>query len=304
MKKILITGAKGFLGSHISKYFKNLKFETYGIGHGDLLVEECRMIGLDYWFKSDVNIKAIKEINQKFDVVIHCGGSGSVGFSMENPYEDFKKTVDGTLEVLEYIRLYNPNAHLIYPSSPAVLGECNDEPIAENYIGKPVSPYGYHKKIAEDLCQSYSEKYDIKVSIVRLFSVYGNGLRKQLLWDAYNKMILSNGEVEFWGTGMETRDFIHVDDVMDLFLKMLAIEDKFIILNGGSGVKDSVCDVVNLIKEILHSDIKIVFNNQRNLGNPIYYMADISKTKKLGWEPVVNFNQGVKEYIKWVKNQK
>ncbi|MDD5400395.1 MAG: NAD-dependent epimerase/dehydratase family protein [Sulfurimonas sp.] len=304
MKKILITGAKGFLGSHISKYFKNLKFETYGIGHGDLLVEECRMIGLDYWFKSDVNIKAIKEINEKFDVVIHCGGSGSVGFSMENPYEDFKKTVDGTLEVLEYIRLYNPNAHLIYPSSPAVLGECNDEPIAENYIGKPVSPYGYHKKIAEDLCQSYSEKYDIKVSIVRLFSVYGNGLRKQLLWDAYNKMILSNSEVEFWGTGSETRDFIHVEDVMDLFLKLLSIEDKFIILNGGSGVKHSVYDVVNLIKEILHSDIKIVFNNQRNLGNPIYYHSDISKTKKLGWEPVVNFNQGVKEYIKWVKKQK
>ena len=129
MKNILITGAKGFLGSNISKYFKSLGYKTYGIGHGDLLVEECHLIGLDYWYKSDVTIKAIKDIKQTFDLIIHCGGSGSVGFSVDHPYDDFKKTVDGTLEVLEYIRLYNPNAHFIYPSSPSVQGECKDEPI-------------------------------------------------------------------------------------------------------------------------------------------------------------------------------
>ena len=115
------------------------------------------------------------------------------------------------------MRVYNPKAQLIYPSSPAVQGEHTNTPIKEDYVGKPASPYGYHKKIVEDLCQSYSEKYSLKISVVRLFSVYGNGLKKQLLWDAYNKIRYSSKEVEFWGTGEETRDFIHIEDVLIFF---------------------------------------------------------------------------------------
>ncbi len=298
-KKILITGAKGFLGSSTAKYFKNLGYVTYGIGHGDLLVDECRNIGLDYWYKSDVSIEAIKDIGEVFDVVVHCGGSGSVGFSVENPYQDFKKTVDGTLEVLEYMRLYNPKAHLIYPSSPAVQGECLDEPIKEEYIGKPASPYGYHKKTAEDLCRSYSDKYNIQVSIIRLFSVYGKGLKKQLLWDAVNKIKSSSSSVEFWGTGQETRDFIHIEDALNLFEKVININNKFTLLNGGSGVKYTIQDVVYMIKSILGSGCNIRFNQQVNEGNPIYYWADIKKSREFNWSPDINLNDGLPEYVKW-----
>ncbi len=299
MKKILITGAKGFLGSHVSKYFKNLGYTTYGIGHGNLLVEECRMIGLDYWYKSDVTIAAMQEINQKFDLIIHCGGSGSVGFSVEDPYTDFKKTVGGTLEVLEYMRLYNPSAHLIYPSSPAIQGECPDMPIKEEYVGKPASPYGYHKKISEDLCRSYSDKYNIKVSVVRLFSIYGSGLKKQLLWDAYCKIKDAKHEVVFWGTGEETRDFIHIDDVLVLFERLIEQNEKLLVINGGSGIKHTVEEVVYLIRKFLHSDCNIKFNNQVNEGNPIYYWADIEKTQDINWYPKMDFYNGLDAYIKW-----
>jgi len=301
MKNILITGAKGFLGSNISKYFKSLGYKTYGIGHGDLLVEECRLIGLDYWCKSDVTIKAIKDIKQTFDLIIHCGGSGSVGFSVDHPYDDFKKTVDGTLEVLEYIRLYNPNAHFIYPSSPSVQGECKDEPIREGYVGKPASPYGYHKKIAEDLCRSYSDKYGIKVSIIRFFSVYGNGLKKQLLWDACNKIINAKSEVVFWGTGEETRDFIHVDDVLRIIEKVISIEKKFLIINGGSGEKHTIREVVYMIKGFMNLDCNIKFNNQANEGNPIYYWANVNELNEMGCYHNVNFNIGLEKYVEWAK---
>ena len=300
MKKILITGAKGFLGSHTAKYLKSLGYITYGIGHGDLLVDECFEIGLDYWYKSDVSIESIKDIGEVFDVIVHCGGSGSVGFSVEQPYADFKKTVDGTLEVLEYIRLYNPNAHLIYPSSPAVQGECKDEPIKEEYIGKPASPYGYHKKIAEDLCRSYSDKYNIQVSIIRLFSVYGNGLKKQLLWDATNKIKSAHNEVEFWGTGKETRDFIHIDDVVNLFEKVSRLNKKYLLINGGSGVKHTVNEVVTSIKNIVNPNVTILFNNKVNEGNPIYYWADTKKSKVLKWKNNIGFDNGLKRYIEWV----
>ena len=302
MKKMLITGAKGFLGSHTARHFKSLGYVTYGIGHGDLLVDECKEIGLDYWYKSDVSIRAIKEINESFNLIIHCGGSGSVGFSVEHPYDDFKKTVDGTLEVLEYIRLYNPKAHLIYPSSPAVQGECSDAPIKESYVGKPASPYGYHKKIAEDLCQSYSDKYDIKVSVVRLFSVYGNGLKKQLLWDACNKIMANNEEVVFWGTGNETRDFIHVNDVVKIFEALDGSTNRFLIVNGGTGEKVNIKEVVYLIKELLDSKCKVSFNQQVNEGNPIYYWADMKKLKSIYKLNNMAFKEGLHQYVQWVKS--
>ena len=300
-KKLLITGAKGFLGSNIAKHFKTLGYKTYGIGHGDLLVEECEKIGLDYWYKSDVTINAIKDINETFDLIVHCGGSGSVGFSVEHPYDDFKKTVNGTLEVLEYMRLYNQNAHLIYPSSPAVQGECPNEPIKEDYIGKPASPYGYHKKIAEDLCRSYSDKYDIKVSIIRLFSVYGNGLKKQLLWDAYNKIINAKTEVEFWGTGEETRDFIHVDDVLILIDSLIQKDDKFMLINGGTGSKHTIKNVVKMIRDLINPKIHIQFNNQVNIGNPVFYWADTQKLEKNDIKSNKKLEKELINYIEWAK---
>ncbi len=300
-KKILITGAKGFLGSNVAKHFKALGYETYGIGHGGLSVEESKEIGLDYWKKDDISIKSILEFEQTFDVIVHCGGSGSVGFSVEYPYDDFKKTVDGTLEVLEYMRVHNPNAHLIYPSSPAVQGEHPDTPMKEEYIGKPASPYGYHKKIAEDLCRSYSEKYNLKVSIIRLFSVYGNGLKKQLLWDACKKLQNAKDEVVFWGTGEETRDFIYIDDVLIIVDILLKQDERFVLINGGTGVKHSIKDVVEMIRDLVAPSVEIQFNNQLNTGNPIYYWANTQKLENYGFKTNKHLKQEIKDYVNWVK---
>jgi len=302
LKNILITGAKGFVGSNVAKHFKNLGYKTYGIGHGGLSINESQKIGLDYWKKSDVTIDSILEFNQKFDVIVHCGGSGSVGFSIEYPYDDFKKTVDGTLEVLEYMRVHNPKAHLIYPSSPAVQGEHPDTPIKENYIGKPTSPYGYHKKIAEDLCQSYSEKYNLKVSVIRLFSVYGVGLKKQLLWDAYYKIKEAKDEVTFWGTGEETRDFIHVSDVLSIITKLINCDDRFIVINGGTGQKYTIKYVVEMIRDLVNQEVNIKFNNQVNIGNPIYYWSDLEKLNNLNFKAEIKLEDEIKGFISWLKS--
>jgi UDP-glucose 4-epimerase len=302
MKKILITGAKGFIGKNVTRYFKNLTYEVYGIGHGSLSAKDLQDMGIDYWYESDISVNAIRSIGRTFDVIVHCGGGSSVKLSFENPYIDFKRTVNGTLEVLEYIRLYNSNAHLIYPSSPAVQGECNDEPINEDYIGKPESPYGYNKKIAEELCRSYSDKHNIKISIVRLFSVYGNGLKKQLLWDACNKFINANEKgVEFWGTGQETRDFIHIDDVMKLINCLIEIDDKFLLINGGTGIKTTIKEVVFLIREALDSSCQINFNQEKNEGNPIYFWASTKKLDQYDKNHMIEFRKGLFDYVKWVK---
>lgn len=299
IKTILVTGAKGFVGSHVASYFKSLGYITYGIGHGYLSADEKQAIGLDYWKQDDITITSILSFEQCFDVIVHCGGSGSVGFSVEQPYLDFKKTVDGTLEVLEYMRVYNPKAHLIYPSSPAVQGECPDIPISESFVGKPASPYGYHKKIAEDLCRSYNEKYNLKVSVIRLFSVYGVGLKKQLLWDACNKIKWATGTVEFWGTGNETRDFIHIDDVLLLISVLLERKEGFLLVNGGTGVKYSVRQVVEMINSYMEKNVLLSFNNKINLGNPIYYWADTATLESIGFSVNAKLELEIKNYIDW-----
>ena len=285
----------------MAKHFKSFGYETYGIGHGGLSVEESKYIGLDYWKKDNISIKAILEFEQIFDVIVHCGGGGSVGFSIEYPYDDFKKTVDGTLEVLEYMRLYNPKAYLIYPSSPAVQGECEDTPIKESYIGKPTAPYGYHKKIAEDLCLSYSEKFGLRIAIVRLFSVYGEGLKKQLLWDACKKIENAKNEVVFFGTGEETRDFIYISDVLFLFDILLRKEEKFVIINGGTGLKYTIKSVVEMIVNLINPLICIKFNNQVNPGNPIYYWADTQKLENYGFRANKTLEREITKYVNWVK---
>ncbi len=302
MKKVLITGVKGFLGSNIANHFAAKGYETYGIGHNKVFIsEEKKMNALDYWKESDITVEAIKNIGQLFDVIIHCGSGSSVGFSNENPYDDFKKTVVGTLEVLEYMRLYNPSAQLIYPSSPAVQGEYLDMPIKEDFIGKPISHYGFHKKIAEELCLFYSEKHRITTKIIRLFSVYGIGLQKQLLWDACKKFLSGQSMIEFWGSGNETRDFIHIDDVLSLIDITMQMNNDFIILNGGGGKRHTILEVVFAIKELIGSSSSFRFNNKINTDNPSYYWADISKATEQGWMPKKNFNNGLKEYTEWVK---
>ena len=112
MKKILITGARGFLGSYVVKHFKARGYQTYGIGHEVTSSDESCISSLDYWITGDVSLHAILEFNQTFDVIVHCAGGGSVGFSIENPDIDFKKTVDSTREILEFMRVLSCSTYI------------------------------------------------------------------------------------------------------------------------------------------------------------------------------------------------
>lgn len=302
MKSILITGAKGFLGSNVSKYFKASGYKTYGIGHNRLSAPDHIDSSLDYWKEDDISMRAILEFKSDFDTIVHCAGSGSVRFSIEHEAEDYKRTVNGTLEVLEYMKIHNPKAYLIYPSSPAVQGEHSDKPRKEEYVGTPVSPYGYHKKTTEELCQTFSKKFGLNIAIIRLFSIYGIGLKKQLLWDACNKILNANKEAIFWGSGEEVRDFIHISDVMSLFDMILNTRDKFLIINGGTGVRNTVKHIVETIRDSIDPSISIKFDNQEDVGNPIYYYADTQKLTKYGYKVSKNLKQEVKNYVEWVKS--
>ncbi len=305
MPTVLITGAHGFLGRYSSFTFKKNNWRVIGIGHGHWGFETPANYGIDKWIEADINFYTLAEINEKLDCVVHCAGGSSVGYSVQYPLQDFNKTVTTSINLLEYIRIHQPQAKFIYPSSAAVYGKKNNTAICETDTLSPISPYGFHKKVVEELCASYSINFSLSIRIIRFFSIYGPGLKKQLLWDACNRLSSAKGDLLFFGTGLETRDWVHVKDAANLIFKLASIAaPNIIILNGGTGKTRTTQQILNRLSTLFKNNTDIVFNNRSREGDPKHYQADISNTEKYNWNPKNNVEDGLKEYVQWFKRQK
>lgn len=299
-KTVLVTGAHGFIGRYVARHYFSQKWKVVGIGHGQWSKNEWEEWGLERWHESDVTISSLAALNDTPDVIVHCAGSGSVGFSLEYPVEDFMRTVLTTQAVLEYIRGYSPASKMILPSSAAVYGASVQLPISETSSLNPISPYGVHKKISEEICEMYVAQYGVSVAIIRLFSVYGAGLHKQLLWDACRK--LENGNNSFYGTGEETRDWVHVEDIASLlYLAHNRADNSCPIVNGASGVDVSTREVLALLFKYYGMQEAPSFIGNRPNGDPQHYKADISLAERWGWKTKVSLDQGIKNYVDWYK---
>lgn len=303
MKRVLVTGACGFLGRHVAAHFKKHGYEVIGLGHGHWGVEGFEVHGIDQWIEADVTISSLTQVIKRLECIVHCAGGSSVGHSVVYPMAEFQKTVNSAICVLEYARIYQPGAKLIFPSSAAVYGEKRDEPIKESESLAPVSPYGFYKKITEELCESYFRNFGLSISVIRFFSIYGIGLKKQLLWDACTKLSAGTKEVTFFGTGRETRDWLHIDDAVALVYLMSQVSEKYTVVNGGSGERKTVLDILSQIKKFLGSPVEVVMNGNRKEGDPIHYWADIEELKKLGWQPQKHIEKGLEEYVNWFQRE-
>ena len=295
MNTILITGANGFIGKNLCKKYHESGYKVYGIGHGVLDNKKMIEFGMHDWRESDVSLPALLDYNINFDLIIHCAGSSSVTKSFEDPLIDFQKTVLSTLSVLEFIRIKKLNSKLVYLSSSAVYG--TNANFTEEAICNPISPYGVHKLQSENLCRSYNYFFGIKCCIIRIFSVYGPGLNRQLIWDAVNKFEQSKKPI-FFGTGSEVRDWIYINDIVSLIYNLSFVNFSFDIFNGGTGIGLKISEVIDLIKKYLNIDIEHEFNLQVPNGDPSYLVANTNKIKKLIWHPNTNIEQGLHFTIK------
>jgi dTDP-glucose 4,6-dehydratase/UDP-glucose 4-epimerase len=293
---ILIIGSKGFIGNHALNYFLQKKDIVYGCDVVTDYVDEN-------YFQIDAtnsDYQIIFEKN-KFDVCINCSGAASVPLSIEFPLKDFYLNTLNVFKILDAIRLHQPNCKFINLSSAAVYGNPERLPIEETFVLKPLSPYGIHKMQAEQVCKEFNHFYNLKTCSVRIFSCYGNGLKKQLLWDLYHKFQSSN-VIELFGTGNETRDFIHVQDVvnaLDLIIQNCDFENDIINLANAEEYKISY--IAQLFSSLLNPNAEVTFNNVTKLGDPLNWRADISKLKKIGYSKSISIENGVEEYIKWVQ---
>lgn len=303
IKTVIITGGLGFIGRNIAKIFKQKKYYVIGIGHGFVDRESIYRYGFDEWYQESLSIESLKKISRKADTIVHCAGGSTVGVSITEPYLDYHKTVNSTLELLEFIRLYSSSSSLIYLSTAAVYGSKEDLAITESDTTNPVSPYGFHKLASENICKSYAYCFGLKVSIVRLFSIYGEGLRKQLLWEACNKIMNANEKVIFFGTGNETRDWLHVNDVATLVLQLASLNNSQLqIYNGSFGVRITVKEILFMLRDLLgRNEIEIEFNQQHKEGDPQFYLGSTEKVLETGWVHTLQIDEGLKKYVNWYK---
>ena len=295
--KILVIGSKGFIGFNTMEYFKNQNFNVLGC---DVVTD---YVSKDY-FQIDATNSDFHSLFEKhqFDACFNCSGAASVGLSIEFPLKDFNLNTLNVFKILEAIRIYQPSCKFINLSSAAVYGNPTQLPIKENVPLKPLSPYGIHKLQAEEIVKEFYDFYQVPTCSLRIFSAYGNGLRKQLFWDMYQKF-LNADSIALYGTGKESRDFIHVNDIVRAFHFVL---NHGAFVGEATNIANGVEFTIEYVAEIFRSNFKaqktIGFNNQVKQGDPINWRADISILKSLGYEQTVTLEEGIQHYIHWINS--
>jgi UDP-glucose 4-epimerase len=298
-KRIFVTGGAGFIGFHLCKklsdFTSNLTiYDNLSSGK----VENVKHLPKVHFVKADIlNLKKLYS-QEKADLIYHLAAQVVVPYSMENPIQDFETNARGTLNVLEKAR--KDDARVVFTSTAAVYGNTTKLPTPENYGFNPSSCYGLSKVVGEQYCSMYSKQYGLDITILRLANVYGPRCHG-VIEDFLDKISRNPAKLEIIGTGLQSRDFVHVSDVVEA-LTLAAVSEDAIgkTFNIGFGKTTKIIDLAKIILKILGLSDKTVITttNVPWQGDINTILFDISKTKKdLKWHPKISLKDNLKELI-------
>jgi len=293
--KILIIGSKGFIGSHCFKHFTKSGFDVWGCDILDLV--EPNYICLQ---SISNNFNQLFS-DYQFDYCINASGSAHVNYSFQFPEKDFELNVSLVINLLGAFKNNNPECKFINFSSAAVYGNPVSLPISEDAITQPLSPYGYHKLLSEKLLSEYSRFFGLKTCSLRVFSAFGEGLKKQLFWDLYQKSRAGNS-ITLFGNGNESRDFIYIADLIHL-VEIIINKAPFAgeVYNLANGEEITIKRAVSVFFHELGWTGEINYSGEIKQGDPLNWRADIRKIKELGYKQQHSFEEGIKNYCSWLK---
>lgn len=296
---VLITGAAGFIGRYLARHFFNLGWSIIGIDTSP--PENAPLLNLTAYYSLQLPHSDLAQIliQHQPDVFVHCAGRASVGLSITEPATDFHKNTVVTYEVLNTLRLHLPSSRFIFLSSAAVYGDPETLPIQENHAASPLSPYGFHKLQCEQICQEFTKIYGVPTASLRIFSAYGPGLRRQVIWDICQKAITQK-RLTLQGTGKESRDFIHALDIaqaVHLVADLAPMSGE--TYNLASGREVTIQQLAQFVLNTLELEQIPEFDGIVPSGNPLNWQADISKLEMLGFVPAVALERGIKVFTNW-----
>ncbi|MEQ8433434.1 MAG: NAD-dependent epimerase/dehydratase family protein [Oceanicaulis sp.] len=299
---VFIAGGGGFLGQAAARALlkSGRRVVSLGLGAPDA-ADTDRLHHFDGLIDRGLLAAAYERFGVP-GVVLHAAGGASVGRSWQDPRGDFEMSVGSTAEVLDFLRHEGAGARLVLVSSAAVYGAIDDAPRRESDPGLPMSPYGSHKQVCEQLACNEARMTGLGVSVVRFFSLYGDGLRKQLLWDLLERLRAKPDTLELWGDGGETRDFLHVDDAAALLARLCerTPAGSCELYNGACGAAISVRHLAERLLAAAGAEVELTFNGKFREGDPRHLVADTSKaTEQLDFAPRVALDDGLRRYVDW-----
>lgn len=210
-----------------------------------------------------------------------------------------------TARLVEWLRNSAPQCLLVAASSAAVYGAEHVGPISEGATLAPMSPYGNHKLLMEQMCRSYSLSFAVRCVVVRLFSVYGPNLRKQLLWDICSRLQCGGQTLTLAGMGTEVRDWTDVRDVARLLVGIgeFPHERNYLVINGGSGRGTSVAEIAKILVSNWGGDTALRFTGIARSGDPVSLLADDTALRRMEFDWRIPLERGLTDYVNWFKSQ-
>lgn len=279
MAKILVTGASGFIGTHL---VPKLRADRHDV------IEVNSAAG-------DVSEKATWSSLQCAEVVVHLAGKTFVPDSWKDPAGFLKTNLYGTVGALDYCRQYR--ARLVFLSS-YLYGNPEKLPIPESAPLKANNPYAFSKKLAEEACEFYANHFGIKTTILRPFNVYGPGQAESFLIPSIIHQVTADGIIRV--KDLEPRrDYIYIDDLVDAITKTVDLDPPFNILNVGTGVSYSVAEIIDLIQKIKGTTGVVQSVGERRPEEVMDTKADITKISEvLKWTPKWSLRSGLEKILR------
>lgn len=312
MKKILVTGTAGFIGSKVSEMLLEEGYNVIGVDNlNDYYDKRLKLWRLESLKKSNsfkfyqVDIENYSDLKLIFqehspEAVINLAARAGVRYSLENPFVYLSTNAGGTLSLLELCKEYNVPKFILASTSSLYAGQ--KMPFKEELpVNTPISPYAASKKSAEAMVYTYHYLYEIDVTILRYFTVYGPGGRPDMSIFRFIKWIEEGSPLEIFGDGSQERDFTYVDDIARgtvKALKPLGYE----IINLGNNHPDKLSTAIELIEKYVVKKARFEYKEFQKADMKATW-ANIDKAKKLlDWQPKVNLEEGIKRTVEWTKD--
>ncbi|HAV11420.1 MAG TPA: protein CapI [Candidatus Moranbacteria bacterium] len=310
--KILITGGAGFIGCHTAKELIDRGDEVVIVDnfndYYDPKLKRDRVENVlgDRKFKlheADIRDKEkMEEIfaTEKIDKVVHLAAMAGVRYSLQNPSLYYEVNVLGTQNMLD-LAVKHKIQNFLYASSSSVYGNNTKLPFSEqDSVDNPISPYAASKKATELQAHVYSHIYGLPTTGLRFFTVYGPWGRPDMALFLFTDAIVNNRPIDVFNEGNMTRNFTYVDDIVSGILTVLDANLLYDVVNIGGDKEEKLLRFIEVIEENIG---KVAEKNLKPMqpGDVPATVADISKLRKMGWEPTTRIEKGIENFVKWYK---